>query len=66
MSPLMSSGEIVTSLPPRGAWIEIPVLSGFGSRLSWSLPPRGAWIEIYLMLLYHFSRIVAPPTGSVD
>ena len=33
------------SLPPRGAWIEIPLsLRCDFSRLS--LPPRGAWIEI--------------------
>ena len=34
------------SLPPRGAWIEIAILSIPSIFFLSSLPPRGAWIEI--------------------
>ena len=34
------------SLPPRGAWIEIPCKFDYDRPNSESLPPRGAWIEI--------------------
>ena len=40
-----------TSLPVRGAWIEI-VKSSYGISFSSSLPVRGAWIE---MLAYFFA-----------
>ena len=35
------------SLPVRGAWIEIPMLSVLNPEKYWSLPVRGAWIEIF-------------------
>ena len=55
----------VESLPPRGAWIEIPFFwHGFDSRRS--LPPRGAWIEISIPPNKIVKGVVAPPTGSVD
>ena len=34
------------SLPPRGAWIEIPYAEPGTHEGRTSLPPRGAWIEI--------------------
>ena len=34
------------SLPPRGAWIEIPFTTAPSGMCRRSLPPRGAWIEI--------------------
>ena len=53
------------SLPPRGAWIEMQlILTMFCT--CWSLPPRGAWIEIIGDYLGFPTKIVAPPTGSVD
>ena len=36
----------VSSLPARGAWIEISALRGWLYRASVSLPARGAWIEM--------------------
>ena len=53
------------SLPPRGAWIEIPATAATAP-CSWSLPPRGAWIEIPEDFDLAVTCAVAPPTGSVD
>ena len=39
----------VSSLPTRGAWIEI-ITSLIASTIVWSLPTRGAWIEIFIFL----------------
>ena len=55
----------LTSLPPRGAWIEIPKYLEIALYFS-SLPPRGAWIEILHFLARMLSSLVAPLTGSVD
>ena len=40
-------GKWSTSLPSRGAWIEMPARQPQSARLL-SLPSRGAWIEITL------------------
>ena len=55
-----------TSLPVRGAWIEISadrkkIRSGAGS-----LPVRGAWIEISFSPPFFWAGCVAPRAGSVD
>ena len=55
----------VVSLPPRGAWIEIPLIASLSPKVT-SLPPRGAWIEIASEAAEAFKYMVAPPTGSVD
>ena len=55
-----------TSLPVRGAWIEM--------RLRWttlykdkkSLPVRGAWIEMAFPTIILPGATVAPRAGSVD
>ena len=54
------------SLPPRGAWIEIPDAAGNVALTAASLPPRGAWIEIHSFYYKGCYGYVAPPTGSVD
>ncbi len=54
----------VTSLPARGAWIEIAeysVSNKFGSR---SLPARGAWIEILFQLIGTFRTKSLPARGA--
>ena len=46
--------EGLSSLPPRGAWIEIlSYLSAisYNRGINKSLPPRGAWIEIPVHIL---------------
>ena len=45
MPPLAEPKALQGSLPVRGAWIEICLLSST-RRASGSLPVRGAWIEI--------------------
>ena len=42
---LTEKDNFYTSLPSRGAWIEILSVTGGGHLLK-SLPSRGAWIEI--------------------
>ena len=37
---------VSTSLPVRGAWIEMPAGTGAAIVTAASLPVRGAWIEI--------------------
>ena len=54
------------SLPPWGAWIEMPDGGGFLRADHQSLPPRGAWIEIFCTRWNGPYTRVAPPTGSVD
>ena len=39
---------VLSSLPARGAWIEIPKIVAHSAQLWASLPARGAWIEIFL------------------
>ena len=54
-----------TSLPVRGAWIEIDAmdeLAAYGT----SLPVRGAWIEIVWPDSACSAAKVAPRKGSVD
>ena len=41
--------HILGSLPVRGAWIEIQIVSEVGKNDVVSLPVRGAWIEIVLV-----------------
>ena len=41
------------SLPVRGAWIEISMVTG-KSASTWSLPVRGAWIE--MLQSHHLTR----------
>ena len=54
-----------TSLPVRGAWIEI--LSFLHSAgVARSLPVRGAWIEIASRSSLWHHDTVAPRAGSVD
>ena len=55
----------MTSLPVRGAWIEI-FLHKYHNNHKASLPVRGAWIEIHVMILLRLCAIVAPCEGSVD
>ena len=54
-----------TSLPVRGAWIEIPPYPVKGA-IPLSLPVRGAWIEIGHTNPDRQKRKVAPRKGSVD
>ena len=42
----VGSVELVTSLPSRGAWIEIVLGRRLDMPEALSLPSRGAWIEI--------------------
>ena len=54
-----------SSLPVRGAWIEIESLENRRVK-DLSLPVRGAWIEITNALANAFRNGVAPCEGSVD
>ena len=56
----------LTSLPVRGAWIEIVKRKRRRLRRSPSLPVRGAWIEIAIAGTTCWSPPVAPRAGSVD
>ena len=54
-----------SSLPVRGAWIEI--LARFYADIrQQSLPVRGAWIEIDQYIEDALHILVAPRAGSVD
>ena len=55
-----------SSLPARGAWIEIIARSKITSIDCVSLPARGAWIEIYKIAQFAAEMGVAPRKGSVD
>ena len=56
-----------TSLPSRGAWIEIVHEVNLICHYLGSLPSRGAWIEITEILPFlRVEQLVAPLTGSVD
>ena len=54
-----------SSLPVRGAWIEM-YYKGNGGGNQWSLPVRGAWIEIPVKSWTCAGYLVAPRAGSVD
>ena len=54
-----------SSLPVRGAWIEM-LWTVLLASVQWSLPVRGAWIEITLSATFCASTKVAPRAGSVD
>ena len=54
-----------TSLPSRGAWIEIADIY-VRCKAVRSLPSRGAWIEIAPSGAKGDTDTVAPLTGSVD
>ena len=56
----------ITSLPVRGAWIEISHSFNALNTLFSSLPVRGAWIEILYTELEKVGWKVAPCEGSVD
>ena len=60
--PLLRFG---VSLPSRGAWIEILLLTCVYGRML-SLPSRGAWIEIVTKKARFSTGHVAPLAGSVD
>ena len=55
-----------TSLPSRGAWIEIAKTRFTVLGLVPSLPSRGAWIEMTSQQASNAMYQVAPLTGSVD
>ena len=57
---------VSSSLPSRGAWIEIVSVIWTMSPVLWSLPSRGAWIEITPDGGKKIRPPVAPLTGSVD
>ena len=57
---------MLTSLPSRGAWIEIFRFAVILAQIGQSLPSRGAWIEIHLTVLSTALKCVAPLAGSVD
>ena len=57
------TAETTTSLPPRGAWIEISVMSSSETKIS-SLPPRGAWIEIAKDFQRRYAALSLPPRGA--
>ena len=57
--------DALSSLPVRGAWIEMQGVSRHNRQLV-SLPVRGAWIEINLCAGDGFLLHVAPRAGSVD
>ena len=52
-----------TSLPVRGAWVEIFLSLGWGL-CPWSLPVRGAWVEMSSMLRIAFTIVSRSPCGE--
>ena len=56
----------ITSLPLRGAWIEIPHYAFAPSTRRPSLPLRGAWIEMSSSGGAFVKGLVAPLAGGVD
>ena len=52
------------SLPPRGAWIEIPTQTAREYIAAMSLPPRGAWIEIAVHPILGRQLPSLPPRGA--
>ena len=54
-----------SSLPVRGAWIEMPYCA-ISVLIKSSLPVRGAWIEIIHLNASRRRMNVAPRAGSVD
>ena len=55
-----------TSLPVRGAWVEISILERMENGGLSSLPVRGAWVEITAGRAFTRQREkVAPRAGSV-
>ena len=54
-----------SSLPVRGAWIEIAMETQEFQTMA-SLPVRGAWIEMTSFILLMLRWMVAPRAGSVD
>ena len=56
----------MTSLPSRGAWIEMAKPARTISESQRSLPSRGAWIEIRRRARPRSPHAVAPLAGSVD
>ena len=59
----MLSSFIFSSLPPRGAWIEI-MKPWKAERICESLPPRGAWIEILSLNPEPLDLLSLPPRGA--
>ena len=57
--------RLASSLPSRGAWIEI-ISQPVSVKSLRSLPSRGAWIEILTGGYQSQRSSVAPLTGSVD
>ena len=55
----------ISSLPARGAWVEIPSVASIVAVVSESLPARGAWVEIIRIDNIIMNFPVAPRTGSV-
>ena len=55
----------LTSLPVRGAWVEMTVSIWKPKTRKKSLPVRGAWVEIANFLRNEKRRTVAPRAGSV-
>ena len=53
-----------TSLPVRGAWVEI-LINIIQCITSVSLPVRGAWVEIRICQKSRRDMCVAPRAGSV-
>ena len=55
--------QTLTSLPVRGAWIEI-IFEGVEFPANLSLPVRGAWIEIETQLNTAFRSASLPVRGA--
>jgi len=54
------------SLPMRGEWIEIFIVTTCLKPLVKSLPMRGEWIEIIHILVLSMQSLVSPHAGRVD
>ena len=50
-----------TSLPVRGAWIEMALQLFASDWQQWSLPVRGAWIEIKISTMSFISCVLSLP-----
>ena len=57
---------VSSSLPSRGAWIEMITVGNADIGYIASLPSRGAWIEIAQLVSRYHTETVAPLAGSVD
>ena len=59
--PWASAARGRSSLPVRGAWVEMPCVPCIVAGLIWSLPVRGAWVEMGAFRVPAAPRVMSLP-----